>query len=125
MDRITRGQQGERLAVNYLETHGYLILDRNVRLRRGEIDIVARKQGVLVFVEVKTRTSNRFGCPAEAVTPAKARHLIQAAREYLHSGRAGAKEPDIRFDVVSILLPPDGEAVIELFENAFDIAGAE
>lgn len=121
MERKTRGEQGETLAVNYLETHGYLILDRNVRLRRGEIDIIARKRGVLVFVEVKTRTSNRFGSPAESVTPTKAQSLIRAAREYLHPH--GEREQEIRFDVVSILMPPGAAPEIELIENAFDCAG--
>lgn len=121
MDRKSLGEQGETLAVNYLETHGYLIVDRNVRLRRGEIDIVARKQGVLVFVEVKTRTSNRFGSPAESVTSTKAKSLIRAAREYLHP--ADQQDQPIRFDVVGILLPPGGAPEIELFENAFDLSG--
>jgi putative endonuclease len=111
------GEWGEQVAVDYLETHGYIIIDRRVHLAHGEIDIVAHEGRTLVFVEVKTRRSNAYGDPAQAITRAKARHLALAAREYLGHQMV----PAVRFDVVAIL-HSDGETPqVELYKNALDL----
>ncbi len=118
-EKDERGARGEALAADYLEAHGYLILERNVRLQRGEIDIVAREGGDLVFVEVKTRTSQAYGTPAEAITPAKARRLGRAIQEYLQV--IHEREESVRVDVVGVMLRRDDGAEFELIRNAIDI----
>lgn len=94
------GNAGEDLAADYLTAKGYVILERNWRSGHREIDIVARKNGLVVFVEVKTRMSEFFGRPEDAVTPRKMRLLIDAADAYL---REHCLDDDVRFDVVCIV----------------------
>ncbi len=77
------GKLGEELADTYLKQQGYKILERNYVTRAGEIDIVCRQKETVVFVEVKTRTSNIYGFPEEAITKTKARHLVASAFDYL------------------------------------------
>jgi putative endonuclease len=77
------GRWGENQAAIYLEGRGYSILERNFRTPYGEIDLVARKQNTVVFVEVKTRSSDSYGLPEESITPGKATHLLDAARFYI------------------------------------------
>lgn len=107
----------EQRAGEYLKSLGYQILEYNYRCKIGEIDIVAKKDGYLVFVEVKYRRRNGQGHPAEAVTPAKQRKLSKAAQFYclVHGVTEGIS---CRFDVVSIL----GDNM-ELIENAFEYCG--
>lgn len=100
------GQRGEQLAVEYLQTQGYAILARNWRCPSGEIDIVASHNGVLVFVEVRTRRAARFGTPEESITARKQSRLIAAAYTYLQE--AGLTEADWRIDLVAIEMAPDG-----------------
>lgn len=84
MTRISTGNFGESLACDYLKSKGYKILERNFRIRGGEIDIVAKDtNGDIVFVEVKTRYSHEFGSPLESITPWKINFLIRAANFYL------------------------------------------
>lgn len=90
----------EERACEYLRSLGYLIVARNWRWRRGEVDIIARDRGTLVFVEVKARSTGRFGHPAEAVDERKRGKLIAAAKAFL--GRDLGKVP-VRFDVVAVL----------------------
>ncbi|CFY08331.1 Uncharacterised protein family UPF0102 [Syntrophomonas zehnderi OL-4] len=100
------GRLGEEIAVRYLEKEGYKILARNYRNRYGELDVICIKKEVLVFVEVKTRRSNRYGSAEEAVTPKKIEHIKKVSLHYLADCHFKYKE--IRFDVVSILmLEPD------------------
>lgn len=82
MSTITTGNYGETLAVNYLKKLGYKILERNYRIRGGEIDIVARDGECLVFIEVKARWSHEYGLPVESITPWKIRALIKTASFY-------------------------------------------
>lgn len=96
------GRFGEDLAASYLSEAGLRILERNWRCRDGELDIVAVDDGVLVFVEVKTRSSTAFGDPAEAVHPAKASRLRRLAVRWLVE-HDGTYWPELRFDVVSVL----------------------
>lgn len=97
--KITAGKIGENFALDLLKRHGYKILTRNFRSRFGEIDIIAEDRGVLVFIEVKTRWSKKFGNPEEAVTHRKIRHLIRTA-EYFKL--LNPNTPDLmRVDVVA------------------------
>src|SRR6266568_9231622 len=97
-DRRELGQIGETLAASYLTTRGWEIVDRNVRFREGEIDIVAARGGILAFVEVKTRRSAAFGSPAEAVTWRKQRRIRTLASRYLAEQHPGARA--VRFDII-------------------------
>jgi putative endonuclease len=110
------GRFGEQLAAAYLSDAGLTILERNWRCAEGEIDIVARDGRVLVFVEVKTRSSLAFGDPAEAVSAAKAERLRTLALRWLAAHRvADSYWPQLRFDVVSVLrLAPGGPSVRHL-----------
>jgi putative endonuclease len=96
------GSRGEALAAAWYEAADYAVVARNWRCREGEIDLVVRRPGEIVFCEVKTRTSDRFGVPAEAVTVAKQRRLRVLAARFLAScpGDAGRR---VRFDVVSVV----------------------
>jgi putative endonuclease len=111
------GAHGEELAAKHLVAKGYRILDRNWRSRRGEIDLVAEKDGEIVFVEVKARRSHAFGTPEEAVTRAKQQKLIRTANAYL--ARRGSPDTRWRIDVIALDLNVEGEVVrLEHFENA-------
>lgn len=110
------GKAGEDLAVKYLRGKGYKIQERNYRTAYGEIDIICEHSGGLVFVEVKTRRSHKFGLPQEAVTAAKINHLKKAAYLYLESRSKPFKF--IRFDVIAITLL-NGQNQIEHIESAF------
>lgn len=105
-DRNALGKAGEELACRYLEDQGFAIAARNWRARSGELDVVARKGTVTVFVEVKARRGTAFGEPEEAVTGVKARRIRGLASEYLLSSEHSA---EVRFDVVSVLFDPDGD----------------
>ena len=107
---------GETLAAGYLMRRGWQIVDRNVRFREGEIDIIAARGGILAFIEVKTRRSTAFGSPAEAVTPRKQRKIRALASRYLAEQHPGARA--IRFDVVDIVGERGGFLVTHL-EGAF------
>ena len=107
------GSQGERIAVAYLTDVGLRVLDRNWRCREGELDIVAREGDALVFCEVKTRSSEAFGAPVEAITYAKRTRLRHLAAKWLEVD-APLRPREIRFDVASVLR---GE--VEVLEGAF------
>ena len=115
------GQAGEDRACRYLAEHGYSVRARNFRCRTGEIDVVAEQDGVVVFVEVKERTSDGHGRGFESVTRAKRLRVIQAAR--LYASRFGLTEARLRFDVISIDWR-DGRAHVRHDENAFDGSGS-
>lgn len=121
MEKKERGARGEEAAARHLAQNGYAILARNFRVRWGEIDIIAEKDGMLCFVEVKTRTSGRFGEPREAVDKRKRQHLWLAAEAYL------AEHPwegPMRFDVMEVRCAGQNW-VCGMIENAFDAGGAE
>lgn len=113
------GKRSERLAAEFLKRTGYRILETNYRSKLGEIDIIAREKGTIVFVEVKARNSRRFGSPKGAVTPAKQRKISMAALDYLK--RTGQSEGSARFDVVAIDTA-SGKIDIEVVKNAFALA---
>lgn len=95
------GRNGERESEEYLRKKGYAILERNYRAKGGEIDIIARVGDTLVFVEVKARSSSRFGYPEEAVGAAKKRRIAKALRAYLRVHPI-SPETYIRFDIISL-----------------------
>lgn len=115
-DRAAVGRYGEDLAAQMLVAAGWVVVDRNWRGTRGEIDIVALEGRELVVVEVKTRTGLGYGHPAEAVTPVKLARLRRLAREWL-AGRVVetlAERPlSVRIDVVAVLLVRDEPARLE------------
>jgi len=117
MDKKELGRIGEEVALRYLKKSGYRILARNYVCKLGEIDIIAKEKDTLTFIEVKTRTSALFGPPQLAVTPSKQMQLSKAALYFLKEKRLG--DVKARFDVVAIVLGPDGEE-IELIRDAFD-----
>lgn len=112
------GRWGEAVAARYLSAVGLEILDRNWRCDAGELDIVARDGGAVVFCEVKTRTTTAFGDPAEAVHHRKASRIRVLAGRYL-SEHPGTHAPDIRFDVVAVLRPATGEPTLRHLRAAF------
>ncbi len=119
MKRKETGNLGEKLARTYLEQRGYLVVETNYRCPSGEIDIIAKKDEYLVFVEVRTKRSNKFGSPEESVTATKKAHLIDSTACYYqtHEGL-----PDsYRIDFVAVELGRDNTPTrINLIENAIE-----
>jgi len=101
------GALGESLAADYLSDHGYRILERNWRWTRGELDLIAEKDGEIIFVEVKARRSHRYGTPQDAVTRAKQHKLINSAYAYLEN--SDRHHSPWRIDVVALDLRNDGQ----------------
>lgn len=101
---IKTGQAGEVLAVDYLIGNGFAILHKNWRYGHWEIDIIACKEGVLHIVEVKTKTTHKWGFPEEAVTKSKIRYLISAGEEFLYKNPQWNR---IQYDILAITLKPD------------------
>ena len=110
------GTHGEQIAARYLQQHGYAIIAKNVHVRIGEIDIIARKYDVWHFVEVKTRSSTKHGQPYEAVQSWKVLHLQKAAYAYMLREGHGLHAP-MSMDVVSILMNPPHEPAIKHYQN--------
>lgn len=110
--RLALGASGEDAAASWYEAKGYEVVARNWRCREGELDLVLRRARMIVFCEVKTRSSDRFGAPVEAVTHDKRRRLRALAARWLEQSSSSPRE--IRFDVASVLA---GE--IEVLEGAF------
>ncbi|KAA0258666.1 YraN family protein [Deferribacter autotrophicus] len=107
------GKAGEKKAAKYLISKGYSIIDKNYRCKFGEIDIIAKKDDVIVFVEVKTRKNRNFGYGFEAVDRKKIDKIIKVAERFLMSRNI---ENPCRFDVISI----DGDDITHI-ENAFTV----
>jgi putative endonuclease len=111
------GAAGEDVVAAWYGAHGYEVLDRNWRVREGEIDVICRRGGTVVFCEVKTRRGGGFGAPVEAVTARKQHRLRLLARLWL---TAGAVRPrDLRFDVASVLPDGHGGWTVDVLEAAF------
>lgn len=120
MQRMRSGHVGENYAAAFLARRGYRIIERNFKNMLGEIDIVAFHKGTLCFIEVKTRTSDSFGSPFEAVTLSKQRKLARVAESYLKYKRMTGRKA--RFDVVAIILNGEACASIEIVPDAFEIS---
>ena len=119
------GKRGEALAASYLKRKGFKILDRNWEGTAGEIDLIAMDKNTLVFVEVKTRSSESFGTAKEAVDGRKKTHLSNVAKEYLK--KKGEKKRRVRFDVVAVSIKGDTlfdrlrSPKIEHIKGAFEV----
>jgi putative endonuclease len=111
------GDAGEGAAAEFLGARGYRIVARNHRCRRGEVDLIAEKGELLVFIEVRTRATGAFGGPEETVSASKQRRVVAAARDFL--ARRRGPERGVRFDVVAVVDGPSGPT-LQHFENAFD-----
>lgn len=116
MRRNELGRKGEVLARKYLLNRGYTILDSNYRSQNGEIDIICMDGETVVFVEVKSRTSEIFGAPAESVNWQKQKRLHRLAQEYLITRKLESRP--VRFDVLSLIFLP-GDVQIEHLPGAF------
>jgi putative endonuclease len=119
-DRRGLGREGEALAEGFLVAQGYEVLARNHATRRGEVDLVCREGEHVCFVEVRSRTGPAHGSPLETITPVKARRVVAAATDW--AWRNGKLDAALRFDVVGVVLGPDGPA-FELVRDAFDAHG--
>jgi len=117
MKRRETGILGENLACEFLGNNGYSIIERNFRCPGGEADIIAQRQDMLVFVEVRTKTSRQFGSPEESITPTKMDHMRNVAAYYWQSH---SDLPESwRIDVIAIEMNSHGRVSrIELIENA-------
>lgn len=98
-DTTALGRQAERLAEAYLSARGWVVLERNFFCRMGEIDLIARDSGELVFVEVRSRADSEHGAPAQTVGRAKIRRIVSTARLYVALKRLNCP---MRFDVVAV-----------------------
>lgn len=122
MKRRETGMLGEKLACDFLGKNGYNILETNYRCPGGEIDIIARQEDTLVFVEVRTKKSRRFGTPEESITPTKMERLRTVAAHY---GQNRSNLPaSWRIDVIAIQMDSKGKVSrIEIIENAVEEKG--
>lgn len=115
---VEKGRDAEDIAALFLEERGLVVLDRNYRFMKAEVDIVAIQEQEVVFVEVRSLKNARFGHPEETITELKKNLLYQAADAWLHERRMGGAR--MRFDVVSIVYENDEKKPeIEYFRNAF------
>lgn len=111
------GRLGENLAAKYLKRKGFKILEKNNRQSHNEIDIIAADKEYILFVEVKTRTTNQeltlpYGSPASAVTKEKQRRTVRAAQSYLLGGKAKGRQP--RMDVIEVYLEKETGALLKI-----------
>ncbi|HWQ30272.1 MAG TPA: YraN family protein [Negativicutes bacterium] len=114
------GAFGENLATDYLTKNGYRVIERNFSCRSGEIDIVAVQGDTVAFIEVKTRSSERFGLPSEAVSMSKQRRIVKTALYYLQKN--GLLDYMCRFDVIEIVSDEENSR-INLIQDAFQYSG--
>ena len=113
------GEKGEDIAAAFLKKKGYTILFRNYKCSFGEIDIIAKHKKILSFIEVKTRSTTKFGLPQEAVTALKQTKISRVALEFVQRYKMDNRAA--RFDVVSVQYL-NGGCDVDLIENAFDLA---
>ena len=118
VSNLAVGTTGEEAALAFLTARGYVLLHRNFRVPTGEIDLVLEKGAELIFVEVKTRRGRSHGHPSEAVGWRKQRRIVRTALWYAQQN--GMLDRNMRFDVVSVMLAPDGSCSIEHIVSAFD-----
>jgi putative endonuclease len=116
VNHLEFGARGERLAVRHLERLGWRIVDRNVRVGGGEIDIIAVDGDELVIVEVRTRRIGRLAPPVATVGPRKMKHTLKSARHYVE--RVLSYDGNWRIDIVAVTVDSGGKARIELFRDA-------
>jgi putative endonuclease len=112
-----RGDEGEEIALRYLEQYGFEVVETNFHSSQGEIDIIAKDGEFLVFVEVKYYSYRSYGSPVGAIRKSKKQSLIHAAQTYIY--KHNVKNTYCRFDVIAIYKRFDGSRKIEHFRNAF------
>lgn len=110
------GRKGEELAKAFLEAADYEILEENWTFGKSEIDLIAFKDSRIIFIEVKTRSSNSYGDPEDFVLFPKKRQITRAADEYIH---LMSHQGEVRFDIISILFNGGGQHVLNHIEDAF------
>ena len=110
------GRKGEALAKAHLEANGYEVMDENWVFGKAEVDLIAYKDRVIIFTEVKTRTGNGFGEPEDFVDARKQKLLVQAADEYIYLMN---HQGDVRFDIISILFDRNSNYKLNHIEDAF------
>jgi putative endonuclease len=113
---INTGKLGETLSLPFFEQHGYEVLEKNWRFSRSEVDIIASKDNVLHFIEVKTRRTKNYGLPEDKVDNKKIKNLINAAEEYLYLHPQWKR---IQFDILSIILNEDNSPEFFLVEDVY------
>lgn len=111
------GHQAEDLAVDFLINKGYLILARNFRYQKAEIDIIAEFQNRIIIIEVKARSTDVFNLPQEAVNKKKIKLLVMATDYYLEENKINK---EVQFDIISVLMDENKDLVITHIENAFE-----
>ncbi len=116
---LSLGRKGEEVTSSFLEKSGYKIISRNYKTKLGEIDIIASDKDTICFIEVKTRNSERFGSPFEAVSAAKQRKISRVALGFLKE--RSLLDRRARFDVVSVLYSKEAPQ-IDLIKNAFELS---
>ncbi|WBX73512.1 YraN family protein [Tenacibaculum pacificus] len=109
------GEKGEQLAIEYLQNKGYIIVEKNYRFKKAEVDIIAQKLDTLIVVEVKTRSSSYFGNPQNFVNPKKIKLLVYAIDNYVNQKDL---DVEIRFDIIAILKSKEGFNIHHI-EDAF------
>lgn len=115
------GAFGESLAVEYLSEKGYKVLERNFSCRIGEVDIIAMQEDTVAFIEVKTRSSERFGLPSEAVSLTKQNRIVKTALYYMQRNKL--LDYMCRFDVIEVIVDPENQSRINLIKDAFQYSG--
>lgn len=110
------GKAGEQMAAEWLEQRGFQLVFRNWKFARYEVDIIASRAGILHFIEVKSRHDDLFGKPEDWVTWKKGRHLLSAGEAFQHKYPEWAQ---IQYDIVSILLTPDGKRDLFFIEDVY------
>ena len=113
-DKIRTGNTGETLAADFLQQKGFEVVVRNYRYKHSEIDLIVKQNNMLVFVEVKTRSSSSYGEPEAFVDSRKASKIIEGAEQYVYENNWNG---NIRFDIVSVKIGANSEIVH--FEDAF------
>jgi putative endonuclease len=115
------GNEGEKIALKFLKSKKYIIHTTNYSNRYGEIDIIAEKDGVVAFVEVKTRKNSKFGRPSDFVTPSKQQRIVSAAQYYVYYNGITEK---LRFDIIEVLTgddPDNPQYYVNHIEDAFGV----
>ena len=108
---LSLGKKGEDIAASYLINKGYEIIDRNWKTERLELDLIAKKDGIYVFIEVKTRSTSFYGNPEEAITKAKKDNILEAVELYLEEKNI---DSEIRIDVVTLILKENSHSITHL-----------
>ena len=116
--RSSLGNRGETAACRFLKENGYEILEKNYKCKIGEIDVIARRQGRLAFIEIKTRTSAHFGTPQEAVDHRKQEKIFKVAQWYLKEKKL--EKTPVAFDVVAVLWREGQKPGMRLIPDAFE-----